>query len=463
MRQFAGHLNSVANLAFSPDGKRLVTGGQDARARVWDIATGKRLYQIRGADGRWFASYCPDGRHILVGNDAGELWLCRAETGQIVFDLAPQRNRSIVFATPLANGKTAVSLEQTGENGSAQLLKLWDTTTGNEIRSIPIKDSYLHYANAPSGHAVSPDGSMAATVAADTTTIQLWDLDLGKLLITLKGHTGSIAVLTFSPDGKTLASGSRDTTVVVWDVVAARLMALWHLLAGDENEARQASRMLAANPKVTVPFLRERFLEAMAKEAPFARLIEDLDDDRFEVREKASRRLGEVAPAAEFALRLALLHNSTTESQMRIMRVMEKLTTERDNKVMRLVAELDGENAQSALEQLQALGRDAQPVLRRVLAKQPINQRDEVRGSFRRTQSLVQHALQHLGGPQSSSSSLIPQSTWRGLTLLERIATIEAQQTLNELTKGPAESQLARHAKAAAGRLTKPGISDQRK
>jgi hypothetical protein len=146
--------------------------------------------------------------------------------------------------------------------------------------------------------------------------------------------------VSFSADGKLLASGSRDTTALVWDLTgklqrerpAARLSAtqldsLWaHLAGSDAAHAYRAIWSLAAVPQQAVPFLDQR-LRPLAPVAAqqLAQLIADLDSDRFTVRQRATEELERLAELAEPVLRKALAGEPSPEMRRRVGRLLQQL------------------------------------------------------------------------------------------------------------------------------------------
>src|SRR5262249_14023840 len=163
--------------------------------------------------------------------------------------------------------------------------------------------------------AFSPDGRTLA-VGGLSPTIHLWELASGKERALFAGHNGVVLALAFAANGRMLASGGGDTTALVWDVTGrlgggpltatdphgTEREAGWTELRDDgAGKASEALWLLASAPKQTVPFLRKQMTPAIALDTRRAeKLIKDLSDDSFEVREKAMdelRKLGsEVAP-----------------------------------------------------------------------------------------------------------------------------------------------------------------------
>lgn len=94
---------------------------------------------------------------------------------------------------------------------------LWDAAEGKRLHTLDSPGS--------GGMNWSPDGRMLATAFASTAT--LWDASSGQLISTLEGHTSRVCALAWSSDGRTLATGSEDATVALWDIAHAHTTPLY--------------------------------------------------------------------------------------------------------------------------------------------------------------------------------------------------------------------------------------------
>jgi WD40 repeat protein len=410
-RRFFGHLNAVQSLAYSPDGKLLASAGWDARVRIWDPSTGERLQQLRLTDSQKTLEFSTDGKTLQIhgGWDgfSGKWSVVSEGDGPPLRSVEPPK---INPPSPRAR------------RGSDQ--PLTRSRDGKLMASVP--DDYLQ-----------------------RVAIELRDVESGALLAMLRGHQGAVRSLAFSPDGKTLASGSWDTTVLLWDVWQAQLPGLWAALGRGGDAAVNAERALAANPDGAVPYLRERLRSAAAQAAPYLRAIGALDSERFAEREKAARELEAAGPAAEFALRLALAGGLPAEAERRAGELLERLTSRATEEIERLMSQLEGRRPSADVARdLEALGPSAVPALRRMLE----NRSPRSRLSFWQRSPLEQ-ALNHL----DTAGAVNPSSALGALSVLAQINTAEGRAVLRELAGGPAQSHLTRQAQAALDKLGKPG------
>jgi WD40 repeat protein len=458
-REFFGHLAGVQSLAFSPDGKTLVSSGGDDRVRFWDPSTGKRLRQVRGPAGRTLR-FAADGKTLF---DAGTLTLWSADMGVKLRDFRAGENehRRIIKAVFAEGAKLILTLEIVRESPARRpitvtQLAVWDSESGRRLRSVALSIPELEMRNEV--NAFSPDGKLLAIgdFSSQPPAIGLWDTESGKLLTKLRGHTGRVASLTFSPDGKTLASGSWDTTVLLWDITRAQLIGLWQQLARESDAAAEGAKRLSSNPPGAVSLLKECMQRAADQEAPYARLISDLDNDRFQVRARATDQLKNSAAAAEFALQLALNGTLSPEARQRAQQIIDMLTARRQEEIVRLFPDLEGAKSREALQQLEAMGPTAELALRQILKWPPMARRDAKDYLPRRARRFLQQALERLEKAEIGSLPITPESVPRALSVLAQIGTPEARQALQELAKGPAEGLVTQKAKDALAQLATP-------
>ena len=199
-----GHKQDVRALAFSPDGKRVVTGGDDGLVKIWDAADGRELLSFRGRGGISGIAFSPDGRRVATANPDKTATLWNASTGEEALSFHGHEHSyvtSVAFSADGARLATA-SLDRTA--------RMWDVATGREVRA------FHGHTGGVWSVAFSPDG-MRLVTASDDATARVWNCGDGRELLKLTGHGRSVVSATFSADGKRLATSSSDRTAKVWD------------------------------------------------------------------------------------------------------------------------------------------------------------------------------------------------------------------------------------------------------
>jgi WD40 repeat protein len=297
---FEGHMPRVSALAFAPDGQALFSGSLDHGIRHWDLATGKEVRLIRGVRE-------PDARWEPLGHSTAVSGLAVSPGGRWVYSA-----------------------------GYDQTICVWEVASGRLARVL--KEQEPGY-NGPVKIALSPDGTrLAAAFVNDWEhlSVPLWDLTTGEKVAGLAGHRAPVTQLAFSPDGRQLASGSGDTTALVWDVTqlpkgervpdSKVLAALWDNLGADDSKtAYGAVCQGAAGADAAVARLKLKLTPAIAIDtAKVAAWVRQLDSDDFAERTKASEALARLGPDAEAALRGALAKAGTLEVKQRLDQILQQ-------------------------------------------------------------------------------------------------------------------------------------------
>jgi WD40 repeat protein len=232
-----GHTTMMRALAFTPDGKQLISASEDKMIRVWDLTSGKTVRIIRGESGpgslgKMLAmSLSPDGRWLAVAGDlrtttgaepqGGEetqaIRLFHFESGKLIALLKGHTGiiRSLAFSL---DGSKLIS------GSSDKTAIIWDTGVQDGVQTPAPKP--LHRLE---GHkadifavAFSPDGNRAVTGSYDKD-LRLWQVSDGSQIALMPGHGNKVNKIAIAPDG-TIASGDVSGTILLWDGHDGRLL-----------------------------------------------------------------------------------------------------------------------------------------------------------------------------------------------------------------------------------------------
>jgi hypothetical protein len=339
-----GRLGDKVALAFSLDGKLLVTADSDfnsgCKVVLWDVSAQRQLRQLDDDVNMisiQAAAFSPDGNTLALA--AGPTRTQRLDSGRILYlwDTArgreiraikgpafigedPSQGRYIEPFDCLSYASNGRSLAFVADN----ILYLWSLTSGNErcaLGRLPpasFARSTLH--DAAAGVAFAPDGKSVAVGCTDGA-VRLFDIISGREKRPLAAHKGAVRALAYSKDGKTLWSLGADNKVISWPMDAperrmdpragpllkADLNQLWKDLENPDPAKRfDAAQVLAAVPQQTVTFLQEHLKPApRVNSTAVQQMIGELKSSDGDIRKRAATGLLALGAAAMPAVRMA--------------------------------------------------------------------------------------------------------------------------------------------------------------
>ncbi|MBI4633745.1 MAG: caspase family protein [Deltaproteobacteria bacterium] len=199
--------NSAISVAFSPDGRYLLTGHTFIMG-LWEIATGREVITFEGPSNSVNAAiFSPDGRYAIVANTGYPATFWEVTIGRELRILQGDKGTitSMVFSP---DGRYVLS------GGYGKAVTVWEAATGRQVSTFPIN------LKIPIFYTFSHDGQHV--IVGHEHLLTIWEVATGKEIRTFRGHSNRVRKAAFSPDGRYVLSDSFDNTVRLWETLTGR-------------------------------------------------------------------------------------------------------------------------------------------------------------------------------------------------------------------------------------------------
>ena len=206
----------ITSIAFSPQSRSLIAGSWDGTIQLWDFTNGQLLHTLKGhPHGGVSLAVSPNGQTLASGSANGSIiiWrLWQLGTAELHQGVAPKQKFQLTGHTNVV-ASVAISADGlTLASGSRdQTINLWNLQTGK------LQQTLIGHRQRVISVAFSRDRQLLASGSEDRS-IKLWQLDSGRELGQLTSHLGAVYAVEISPDSRTLVSSSWDRSIKIWDL-----------------------------------------------------------------------------------------------------------------------------------------------------------------------------------------------------------------------------------------------------
>jgi len=205
--EFKGHTHSISAHVFSKDSKRLFSSSYDKSIIIWDLKLGLGSQNKGHSSAVTDVIFTAKNRHLITAGANNEIYIWDSITGKHIKTLKGH-------SEPVRALSISMDSQLLASVGNDHTVRIWNIEEGKNKFEFELNSHHNDVVDV----AFSPVSKWTLATASFDDTVKIWNIATGKVLHTLYGHSLPVISISFSPDGKVLASVGRDSKIILWNV-----------------------------------------------------------------------------------------------------------------------------------------------------------------------------------------------------------------------------------------------------